>query len=190
MSTEFAVDQIVDQEGLRAKVIGVSKDEASLIVACEKGRFQIPLKELHEEGDHLAYAGRIDDLSRLAEVETVIPVIEERVSVGKRQHVTGRVKIRKTVASRTERVPLSTTKETVHIRRLPRDELLAQPAVTRSEGDVTFIPVQEEVYVIEKRYRLTEEIRIERRVETTVESREIELRYERVEVLKEGPDPN
>lgn len=61
----------------------------------------------------------------------------------------------------TSREPLFV--EDVTVDRTPVNRLLDGPAETRQEGDVTIIPVTEEVFTVQKRLLLKEEIRITRR---------------------------
>lgn len=92
--------------------------------------------------------------------ETVIPVVQEELDVSKRQKVTGRVRLTKTVNTRQETVDEVGFQEEVQVERLPVGKVLEAPAQVRQEGDTTVIPIMEEVLVVEKRLLLKEEIRV------------------------------
>jgi stress response protein YsnF len=60
----------------------------------------------------------------------------------------------------------------------------------RTEGDVTIVPVLEEVLVVEKRLLLKEELHIRRGVETETVEVPVTLRKQRAVVEREAPkDP-
>jgi uncharacterized protein (TIGR02271 family) len=96
-----------------------------------------------------------------AEVAT-IPLVEERLHVGKREVESGRLRIRVDVNEREERVVEDLERDEVTIERVPRNERLTEIPHVRLEGSVTVIPVVEEVVVVEKALMLVEEIRVHR----------------------------
>jgi hypothetical protein len=59
----------------------------------------------------------------------------------------------------------SLLEEAVNVERVPVNRFIDEPAETRQEGDVTIVPVMEEVLVVQRRLMLKEEIRITRRRE-------------------------
>jgi hypothetical protein len=63
----------------------------------------------------------------------------------------------------------------VAIDRVPVNRIFDEAPTTRQEGDVTVIPVVEEVLVVQKRYMVKEEIRIDRRRQVVQEPRRILL---------------
>jgi stress response protein YsnF len=94
--------------------------------------------------------------------ELSIPLVEESLVVEKRSAVTGRVR----VSTKTDVVEtlagLDLNAEAIEVTRVPIDrEVDAAPSV-RTEGDLTIIPVMEEVLIVEKRLVLKEEIHIRR----------------------------
>ncbi|HZG44680.1 MAG TPA: DUF2382 domain-containing protein [Allosphingosinicella sp.] len=111
--------------------------------------------------DNRAGAGR-PHAGGEAEVAT-IPLVEERLSVGKREVESGRIRIRVEVQEREERAVQDLARDDVEIERVPRNERLSELPHVRLEGDVTVIPVVEEVMVVEKVLMLVEEIRVHRR---------------------------
>jgi uncharacterized protein (TIGR02271 family) len=100
---------------------------------------------------------------------------------------TGRVRVRKLVQEHSEQIDTPVLREEVQVERVPRNQILDQPAAVRYEGEVMIIPVMEEVLVIEKRLMLREEVHITKQRSRTSESREIPLRREEVVVERLEP---
>lgn len=109
-------------------------------------------------------SGNSDDVA-------TIPLLEERLIVGKREVERGRIKIRVDVEQREEVVVQDLLRDDVLIERVPKNERLSDIPHVRLEGDVTVIPVVEEVVIVEKALMLVEEIHVQRRAGT--ERREI-----------------
>ena len=100
-----------------------------------------------------------------------IPVLEEHLSLGKREVVSGRVRVRITNATEQQRLQADLRSEAVTVDRVPIDRELAPgeaPPVPREEedGKVFVVPVLEEVLVVEKRLVLREELRLRRTSDT------------------------
>jgi len=120
--------------------------------------------------------------------EEVIPLVEETATVGKRQVVTGRVRVRTVTDTIDELAHADVERETVEVTRVPVDRMVESTPDIRTEGDVTIVPVLEEVLVVEKRLVLKEELHIRRRVETETVEVPVTLRKQRAIVKREGPD--
>ena len=120
-----------------------------------------------------------------AEEVAAIPLVEERLEVGKRRVESGRVKVRVAVDRREEMVPAELAHDQVQIRRIPRNVAVIELPGVRLEGDTTIIPVVEEQLVVEKRLVLVEEIHVIRRTETSVEQVPVTLLSERAEIERE-----
>ena len=114
--------------------------------------------------------------------EERIALVEEEARIDKREVVTGRVRIRTRVEEAEETVRGTLDEEVVEVERVPVDRIVDAAPAVRQDGDVTIIPVMEEVLVVEKRLVLKEELHVRRR--RTQESVEVPvtLRRERVEV--------
>ena len=114
--------------------------------------------------------------------EIIVPVGRERVVIEKieTERVAGRIRLR-TQAEETS-VSEILHVESVRIERVPMDRILSEAPVQRVEGDVTIVPVVEEVLV--KQFRLVEEIRIIRHQETDEFAETITLRQQ--EAIVEG----
>ena len=123
----------------------------------------------------------------MTETEEVaaIPLVEERLEVGKRSVESGRVKVRIAVDAREETVPAELRRDEVEIRRVSRNVAVTELPAVRLEGDTTIIPVVEEQLVVEKRLVLIEEIHVQRRSKTVVEGIPVTLRSERAEIERE-----
>lgn len=105
-----------------------------------------------------------DDETR-GENAASIPLAEERVTIGARRVVTGRHRVTTRTETLTEDVDARLVSNDFTVDRVPVGRDLepgdAVP-VPRDEGDLTIVPVLEEVLVVEKRLRLVEEIHIRR----------------------------
>ena len=100
-----------------------------------------------------------------------VPVIAERLNVGRRRVEVGRVRIRKVTRERDEMIDLPVTHDEVVVRRVPVDRLVDGPVPDRYDRGTLIVSVLEEVPVVVKRLRVVEELHIERRT-TTVRRRE------------------
>jgi uncharacterized protein (TIGR02271 family) len=122
-----------------------------------------------------------------------IVLAEEQLTVTTQPIVTGRVRVR-TLTDTIEEVvrhPLKT--ERIEVRHVPRDVTIApgEPLpLMRQDGDVTILPVFEEVLVVETRLVLREELHIIRHASTEVAELPVTLRRQRatVERLEGGDD--
>jgi stress response protein YsnF len=120
--------------------------------------------------------------------EEVIPLVEETATVGKRQVVTGRVRVQTVTDTVDELARTDVQRETVEVTRVPVGRMVETAPEIRTEGDVTIVPVLEEVLVVEKRLVLKEELHIRRRVETETVEVPVALRKQRAVVEREAPD--
>jgi uncharacterized protein (TIGR02271 family) len=120
--------------------------------------------------------------------EEVIPLIEETASIGKRQVVTGRVRVQTVTDTVEELARVDVQRESVEVTRVPIDRMVETAPEIRTEGDVTILPVVEEVLVVEKRLVLKEELHIRRRVTTETAEVPVTLRKQRAIVERVAPD--
>jgi stress response protein YsnF len=115
----------------------------------------------------------------------VLPIVDESLHVGKRQVVTGRVRVRTVTDLSEERIRQELSGQHVEVERVPVDVLVerdATPPEPRTEGDVTIVPILEEVLVVEKRLLIKEELRITRHRTTNVTDVAVPLRKQRAEI--------
>jgi uncharacterized protein (TIGR02271 family) len=120
--------------------------------------------------------------------EVVVPVAEEHLQVDKRPVVKGKLKLVKSVEERLESVTVPLQRETFQVKRVPINEVVSQPTGSRQEGDTLIIPVFEEFVVVEKRYRLVEEIHVVRSQTTRDEVQDVVVRRERVRLERDGEE--
>ncbi|HEY0115102.1 MAG TPA: DUF2382 domain-containing protein [Allosphingosinicella sp.] len=114
-----------------------------------------------------------------------IPLVEERVSVGKREVETARYRVRVALEEREEIVPVELARDEVEIERVPRNIALRELPSVRLEGSTTIIPVVEEVVVVEKKLVLVEEIHIRRKTSTQTEQIPVTVRAEQALIEQE-----
>lgn len=117
-----------------------------------------------------------------------IPLVEERVVVGKRQVETGRYRVRISVEEREERVPVELAHDEVEIERVPKNLAVEELPSVRLEGTTTIIPVVEEVVVVEKRLVLVEEIHVRRRSAVEMQEIPVTVRAEQAAIERDGMD--
>lgn len=122
---------------------------------------------------------------------TSIPLSREELSVATRWTETGRVRISKTVHELPQQVESLLGEENVEVERIPMDQLVEQAPAARYEGDTLVVPVIEEVLVVEKRFRIKEELRITKVRTEVMHSATVPVRVEEaiVERFDESPPP-
>lgn len=112
-----------------------------------------------------------------------IALVAEHLEVGKREVETGRVRISKRVVETEERIEVALRRETVEIERISVNRFVDHADAPRQEGDVTIVPVYEEVMV--KQLVLKEELHISRRSTTEVQPSGLyPLRREEIEITR------
>jgi len=120
--------------------------------------------------------------------EQVIPLVEETATIGKRQVVTGRVHVQTVTDTMDEVAKANVQRESVEVTRVPVDRVVESAPEIRTEGDLTIVPIVEEVLVVEKRLVLKEELHIRRRVETETVEVPVTSRKQRALVERTDPD--
>lgn len=108
----------------------------------------------------------------------VIPIVEEQVVVLKRKTLTEGVRVQTTVREDEAAVDEPVVSETVSVERVPLDRWVEGPIPVRQEGDTTVVTLLEEVVVVEKRLRATEEVRITKRRDVQRHAETVTLRRE------------
>ncbi len=119
-------------------------------------------------------------------------LVAEEVEVGKRRTVTGRVDVRTVTDTRDEVVKATLDSDATEVTRVPVDRHVDVAPTIRTEGDVTIVPVLEEILVVEKRLLLKEEIHIRRITRSEDVETTVPLRRQRalVERHSAGPTPS
>ena len=129
-------------------------------------------------------AADVKDVAR----ETVVPLFEEEVNVAKRVVDTGRVQVSRVTHSYQHMVDELLRHEKVEVERVPMDRPVdAMPSV-RQEGDVTIVPVVEEVLKVERRLVLREEVHIRRIQQTERFQQEVTLRKQEALISRLAPE--
>ena len=122
--------------------------------------------------------------------EVAIPLIEERLSITKRQVECGRVRVQVTVEEREETVTEELLRDELQIEHVPKNVRLTEVPRVRVEGNTTIVPVVKEVVVTEKALMLVEEIHICRQPIAEVAEIPISLRSERATVERDPAGPS
>ena len=113
------------------------------------------------------------------QTQDALSIVEEELHVEKRQVATGRVTVRTTTEVYEEVARATLAGESVEVTRVPVNREIDTAPSIRTEGDVTIIPVVEEVIVVEKRLVLKEEIHLRRTVTREDVAVPVKLRKQR-----------
>lgn len=114
-----------------------------------------------------------------------IPLIEERLEVGKRTVATGIVRLQKTVQEFQAAVDEPLAVRTYDIERVRLDRPVEEVPEVRLEGNTTVYPLVEERLVLTKQLILKEEVRVTRRDTERRETQVVTLRREHLVVERE-----
>ncbi len=120
-----------------------------------------------------------------------IPVVEETAHIEKHAVETDRVRVRTETETQDQMLRESLRSDSVAVTRVPVNRTLADgeaAPVTRVEGDVTIIPVLEEILVVEKRLVLKEEVHIRQTSADEDVEVPVTLRKQRAVVERVSPD--
>lgn len=126
-----------------------------LLTAREDGSYLVPF----------AFSA-IEEAASVDQERYVIPVIQEELHVGKRMIDTGRgIRVHRKIVERTEVVDEPLRQDALEITRVPvgrevDPDDLPEP---HQEGDTFIVPVLEEILVIQRQWRLKEELHITKR---------------------------
>ena len=122
--------------------------------------------------------------SDASDTSITLPVVEERLHVGKRELVTDHVVLRKTVEEHDALVDVLRQKQDISVERVTLNRVVSKAPSIREEGGVLIVPVMEEQAVVRTRLVLVEEIRIHRTARAQAEQRTVPLRREVVEITR------
>ena len=124
-----------------------------------------------------------------AERETLLEV-EERVDIRTVTKETGVVQARTVTETEDVAVDADGWRQAVEVERVPVNQPVDAVQDVRVEGDVTIVPVYEEVLVVTKQLVLREEVRLVTRRDRVPGPDAVTLRRQRVEVERLPPDPD
>lgn len=118
----------------------------------------------------------------------VIALVEEHVTVNKATIDTATVNIHKTVLEEMVSVNLPIINETYEIQRIngKADLLDSPPAAVRYDEDKIIISLIKEVPVVVKKYQVTEEIHLIKRLTEIPLAQEVVLRKEKATITKKS----
>jgi len=146
-----------------------------------------PTRQAPERAEQQRPPGTTEPVEREREV---IPVVREEVHIDKHVRETGRVTVHVEPHEKIQVVDVPLAEQDVHVERVAVNRQVDAPSPPRQEGDVTIVPVYEEILVVQKRLVLKEEIRITRRQATCHEFREVTTRSEEAKVLRSETSPD
>ena len=112
--------------------------------------------------------------------DAVIPLLEERLAVGKRTVETGTVRLHKHTEERTETLEVPLTSVQWQVEHVPVNQVVSEQPAIRQEGETTVYPVMEERVTILRELVLLEEVRVTRRSVTTTEISSHVLKREQI----------
>lgn len=124
-----------------------------------------------------------------ASARAVLPVLEERLDVGRRARETGRVRVHKRVESRPVVVDEPLERVGVEVVHVPVNRYLREPVGPHYDGDTLVLPVMEEVVVVERRLVLREHVRVTPQRSSFRAPQTVPVRREVVEVERDGAPP-
>jgi stress response protein YsnF len=117
-----------------------------------------------------------------------LQLLAEEFSVTKKTVVTGRVRVATRTRNHEAFLDETLARNSVEISAIPMGVFIDAPPQVRMEGDVTIVPVVEEVLFVERRLRLKEELRI-RPIRTVEHYREkITLRRQEAIITRDEGD--
>jgi stress response protein YsnF len=118
--------------------------------------------------------------------EKSLPIAEETASLDRREEVTGHVRVTTTVDSEEHVLQADLLDEQVEVTRVPVGRVVTEAPPVRTEGDVTVVPVLEEIAVVEKRLVLREELHLRRVARRHAQAIPVTLRRQRAVVERDG----
>ena len=116
-----------------------------------------------------------------------LSLIEEQLVIDKRAVRDGSVRVSTKTEFVTEAAEARLDSENVEVTRVAIGREVSEAPAVRTDGDVTIVPVMEEVLVVEKRLMLVEEIHIRRVATTDDVSIPVELRKQRASIERDDP---
>ena len=116
--------------------------------------------------------------------ETVIPLVEEHLTVGKRTVATGTVRLEKTVQEYQQQLDEPLAVRTFDVERIILNQPIEVAPEVRHDGDTTIYPLVEEQLILTKQLILKEEVRVTRRETERRDTQVVTLRREHLDVQR------
>ncbi len=121
--------------------------------------------------------------------DQTLPLSAEDVSINKETNETGRVRVARRTYEQEALIEEDLARERVEIESVPVGRQIDAFPEVRQQGDITIVPVVEEILLVERRLMLKEEIHI-RRVRTTEHHQEkVMLRHQEAVVSRSQQEP-
>ena len=127
----------------------------------------------------------VRDVDTAGDEITVIPLIEETLSIGRRTVATGTVRLRKMVEEYTEALNEPLAIRSFDVERVVLNRVVETAPEVRHEGRTTVYSVVEEQMVLTKQLVLKEEVHVTRRDSERMDTQVVTLRRERLDVERE-----
>ncbi len=116
------------------------------------------------------------------------PIVEETLTIDKREVETARVRVRTTVDEREQIVHEELLHTAVEIDRIDINRVVETAPEVREEGELLIIPIVEERLVISKELVLVQEMHVRRRQTSQKIEQPVTLRKTRLEVERLPPE--
>jgi uncharacterized protein (TIGR02271 family) len=120
-----------------------------------------------------------------ADIAERLPLAEEQLHVETRQVPGGKVRVHTKLEVTNELIEQDLKAERVTVPRVPINRYVESAPPVRTEGELTVIPVLEEVLLVETKLLLKEEIHLQRKTTTETVRETVSLRKQRAVVETE-----
>ena len=117
-----------------------------------------------------------------------LPLAEEQAYLEKRRVVTGRVRVHTELDVSDQAISEELTADHISVRRVPINRYVETAPGIKTEGELTIIPVLEEVLVVQTKLVLKEEIHIQRTLTTKNVTESIPVRKQRAVIETNGAE--
>lgn len=118
----------------------------------------------------------------------IIPVVEEHMTVDKETIETAKIHVRTRVTEEEATINMPIKSEQYEVMRVPVDKVFSTIPPVRYEGDTLIVPVVEEVIVVEKRYRVIEEVHLVKQTTEMPFMQQVTLHKENIQVERTSSD--
>ena len=150
---------------------------------------RLPTSVLMQSSDVWRTTGaEAEDLSSEDGLTMAIPLVEERLEVGRRTVATGTIRLKKTVQEYTEALNETLAVRTFDVERVVINRPIDAPPPIRQEGNTTIYSLVEERLVLTKELVLKEEIRIVQRDTERHDNQVVTLHKDHLTVVRSTVD--
>ena len=124
------------------------------------------------------------DLDPAPSSEQTLTLHAERAEITRRTVATASVEVARRTVERPETLHQELFDERVDITRVPINQIVTAMPAIREDGDLTIIPIVEEILVVEKRLMLKEEIHLHRIRTARVHTETVTLREQQATITR------